>query len=156
MLNNVTLVGRAGKSPEVRHFESGKIKGTVNMAVNRISKDKETDWFPIEAWGKQAEIMGEFVKKGHKFGVVGELRNEEWEDEDGKHRKTIVVAQRIILMQEKNESAAPAASSVNRGQGAERATANPFDAPRQQNAPSRMSQSDNLDMIFADDLEIPF
>lgn len=152
MLNNVTLVGRAGAGPEIRHFESGKVKGTVNIAVTRATKEKEADWFPIEAWGKQAEILGEFVKKGHKFGVVGELKNEEWKDQNSgeKRRKTIISAQRIILMQEKEKDGTPPAeSAVNSSAGrAERASANPFDAPRQ--------PIEDLDSIFAADDDIPF
>ena len=52
-VNSVTLVGRAGRDPEVRYFESGSMVANLTMAVNRRSRDDEPDWFNLEIWGKQ-------------------------------------------------------------------------------------------------------
>ena len=51
-VNSVTLVGRAGRDPEVRYFESGSMVANLTMAVNRRSRDDEPDWFNLEIWGK--------------------------------------------------------------------------------------------------------
>ena len=56
-VNSVTLVGRAGRDPEVRYFESGSMVANLTMAVNRRSRDDEPDWFNLEIWGKQAQVL---------------------------------------------------------------------------------------------------
>ena len=63
-VNSVTLVGRAGRDPEVRYFESGSMVANLTMAVNRRSRDDEPDWFNLEIWGKQAQVAADYVKKG--------------------------------------------------------------------------------------------
>lgn len=80
-LNIVTLVGRAGRDPELKFFESGKVLCTFTLAVNRISKNTDQpDWFDIEIWGKDAEIAGNYVRKGSLIGIKGNLRFDHWQD----------------------------------------------------------------------------
>jgi single-strand DNA-binding protein len=62
-VNSVTLVGRAGRDPEVRYFESGSMVANLTIAVNRRSRDDEPDWFNLEIWGKQAQVAADYVKK---------------------------------------------------------------------------------------------
>ncbi len=65
MINSVVIVGRVGQDPEMKYFESGKVKTSISVAVDRRTRnDKKTDWFRIELWDKQAELTGEYVKKG--------------------------------------------------------------------------------------------
>ena len=61
-VNSVTLVGRAGRDPEMRYFESGSMVANLTMAVNRRSRDDEPDWFNLEIWGKQAQVAADYVK----------------------------------------------------------------------------------------------
>ena len=68
-VNSVTLVGRAGRDPEVRYFESGSMVANLTMAVNRRSRDDEPDWFNLEIWGKQAQVAADYVKKGSLIGI---------------------------------------------------------------------------------------
>jgi len=49
-VNSITLVGRAGRDPEVRYFESGSMVANLTLAVNRRSRDDEPDWFNLEIW----------------------------------------------------------------------------------------------------------
>ncbi len=80
-LNVIHLVGRAGKEPEVRFFESGAVRCTLTLAVNRpTSKTDEPDWFNLEIWGKTAEIASNYVHKGSLIGVKGSLKIETWTD----------------------------------------------------------------------------
>lgn len=76
-INSVILVGRAGRHPEIKYFESGKTMANFSLAVDRpkSSPDAEplTDWFRIELWGRQAEIAYEYVKKGSLVGIRGKL-----------------------------------------------------------------------------------
>lgn len=107
MVNTVVLVGRAGRDPEMRYFESGKVKTTFSLAVNRPSKEKETDWFDIEIWGKQAEIAGEYVRKGSLIGVEGRLEFSKWVDDSGKkNSRPYVLANSIRLLGSKRDSLA--------------------------------------------------
>lgn len=103
MLNNVSLVGRAGKDPEIKNFQSGSKVATLNMAVTRPTKEKETDWFTVKIWGNQAEIASKYIKKGHVFGVTGSLRTEEWEKDGTKHSKVVVVANQVTLLNPKKD-----------------------------------------------------
>jgi len=105
MVNSVILVGRAGRDPEMRYFESGRVKTTFSLAVNRPTKEKETDWFDIEIWGRQAEIAGEYVRKGSLIGVEGRLDFNRWTDDGGnKNVKPIVNAQNLRLLGSKRDS----------------------------------------------------
>ena len=66
-MNSTVVVGRAGQDAEIKYFESGKIRTTFSLAVNRWdskTKSEVTDWFNIDVWDKQAEFAGEDIKKG--------------------------------------------------------------------------------------------
>ena len=109
MVNSVILVGRAGRDPEMRYFESGRVKTTFSVAVNRPTKEKETDWFDIEIWGRQAEIAGEYVRKGSLIGVEGRLDFSRWTDDQGnKNVRPYVHATGLRLLGSANPTAAAA------------------------------------------------
>ena len=79
-VNSVTLVGRAGRDPEVRYFESGSVVANLTLAVNRRSRDDEPDWFNLEIWGKQAQVAADYVKKGSLLGIIGSFKLDRWTD----------------------------------------------------------------------------
>ncbi len=98
-INTVTLIGRAGNDPEIRYFESGKVKVSVSVAVRPPYKSEQPLWFDIEAWGKTAEIIYEYVQKGSTFAVQGEFMFERWTDQRGNSRtKGLVKAENIELL----------------------------------------------------------
>lgn len=105
-INHIILVGRSGKDPEMRYFESGKVVTTFTLAVNRPMKDAQTDWFDIEIWGKQAEIAGEYVKKGSLIGVEGKIRWDSWNSKDTGELniKPLVIADSIRLLGSKKDN----------------------------------------------------
>ena len=77
----MTLVGRAGRDPEVKYFESGNVVCNFTLAVNRRTrKSDEPDWFNLEMWGKTAEVAANYVRKGSLIGVKGSLKFEHWQD----------------------------------------------------------------------------
>ncbi len=91
-LNSVTLVGRAGRDPDVRYFESGTVVANLTLAVNRRSKEDEPDWFNLEIWGKQAQVAADYVKKGSLIGITGSFKIDSWNDRNtGETRKKPVV-----------------------------------------------------------------
>lgn len=97
-INNVSLVGRVGKDPEIKYFESGKCLANFSIAVNR-TKDI-TDWFDLVAWDKTAETVGKYVTKGKQVAVTATLYHDVWEDKgDGKPRsKPIFRVERLTLL----------------------------------------------------------
>ena len=105
-INSVTLVGRAGRDPEVRYFESGTVVANLTMAVNRRNREDEPDWFNLEIWGKQAQVAADYVKKGSLIGVTGSFKLDSWKDRNtGKDRnKPVVRVDRLELLGSKRDS----------------------------------------------------
>lgn len=112
-LNLVTLVGRVGRDPDVKYFESGSMVCTFTMAVNRASsRSDEPDWFNLEIWGKTAQIAADYVRKGSLIGVTGSLKFEHWTDRGtgAARSKPVIRVDRLDLLGSRrdNEMAAGA------------------------------------------------
>ena len=105
-INTINLVGRAGREPDVRYFESGSIVANFTLAVNRRSRDEEPDWFNLEIWGKQAQIAADYVKKGSLIGITGSFKIDSWKDKNtGEDRyKPVVRVDRLNLLGSRKES----------------------------------------------------
>ncbi len=93
MLNKVMLIGNLGGDPEVRFTPQGTPVCTFSLATNeRYKKNGETEtrteWHRIVAFGRLAEICGEFLRKGKLIYIEGNLRTREWEDSKGVKRST--------------------------------------------------------------------
>jgi len=106
-LNQVVLVGRVGKDPEIKYFESGTSMAMFSLAINRPTKEKKTDWFDIKIWGRQAEIAGEYVRKGSLIGVEGNLDFDSWNDKTtGELQvKPVILGSNLRLLGGRNDSA---------------------------------------------------
>lgn len=106
-VNQVTVVGRVGQDPELRYFESGNSLATFSVAVNRPTKNKETDWFDIKLWGRQAEIAGEYVRKGSLVGIIGQLDFDSWNDKvtGAPVTKPVIAATDLRLLGSKSDNA---------------------------------------------------
>ena len=105
-INSVTLVGRAGRDPEVIYFESGTVVANLTMAVNRRNRNDEPDWFNLEIWGKQAQVAADYVKKGSLIGITGSFKLDSWKDRNtGEDRnKPVVRVDRLELLGSKRDS----------------------------------------------------
>jgi len=107
-MNSTVIVGRAGQDAEIKYFESGKIRTTFSLAVNRWdnkSKSEVTDWFNIDVWDKQAEFAGEYVKKGRLVAVDGRIQTNKWKDSSGEEKERfLVVANNVRLLGSKRDS----------------------------------------------------
>jgi single-strand DNA-binding protein len=104
-INVVNLVGRVGRDPEVRYFESGSMVANLSIAVNRISRD-EADWFNLEIWGKQAQVAADYVRKGSLLGITGSFKLETWTDRNtGEGRsKPVIRVDRLDLLGSKRDA----------------------------------------------------
>ncbi len=105
-INSVTLVGRAGRDPEVKYFESGTVVANLTMAVNRRNRNDEPDWFNLEIWGKQAQVAADYVRKGSLIGITGSFKLDSWKDRNtGEDRsKPVVRVDRLELLGSKRDS----------------------------------------------------
>lgn len=102
MLNNSSLVGRLTRDPEVKNLTSGKIVAKFTLAVQR--NKEEADFIPCEAWGKTAESIRDYVKKGSMIGVEGRIQVDQYQNDEGENRTmTKVVANRIHFIDLKKD-----------------------------------------------------
>jgi single-strand DNA-binding protein len=110
-LNLVTLVGRAGRDPEVKYFESGKVVCNFTLAVRRrSSKTDEPDWFDLELWDKNAEVAANYVRKGKLISVRGTLKFDHWQDRNTgvqRSKPVIRVDELELLGSKRDEEGAP-------------------------------------------------
>jgi len=104
--NLVILTGRLTKEPELKFGASGTAYCKFTLAVNRMKKDDPADFIFCSAFGKTAELIAEYVKKGHQLGVQGRLQQDTYEKKDGeKISKTGVTVDKIeFLESNKTES----------------------------------------------------
>jgi len=103
-VNKVIIVGNVGRDPEVRYTQSGKAVASFSVATSERFQDKEgqpqerTEWHRVVAWGRLAEICGEYLRKGKQIYVEGRLQTRDWEDKDGHKRYTTEVIANVMQM----------------------------------------------------------
>lgn len=97
-VNKVILVGNLGQDPEVRYMPSGEAACNFSVATSESWKDKQsgqeqerTEWHKVSMFGKIAEIAGEYLRKGSKVYLEGQLRTRKWQGQDGQDRYTTEV-----------------------------------------------------------------
>lgn len=107
MINNVTLVGRLTKEPELRFTPGGKGVATFTIAVNRPFKnqqgEQEADFISIVVWGRSAENSANFLKKGSLAGVTGRIQTRSYDTDNGKRYVTEVVAEQVAFLEPKGQ-----------------------------------------------------
>ena len=109
-LNRVTIMGHLGQDPEVKYTQSGNAVANFSVAAAEKWKDKSgepqehTEWFRVSAWGKLAEICGQYLTKGAAVYIEGKLRTRKWQDKDGQDRYTTeVIASSMQMLGGKGE-----------------------------------------------------
>jgi single-strand DNA-binding protein len=117
MFHKVILVGNLGRDPEMRYTPGGQAVCTLSVATNRTwtrdgEQQKETTWFRVTVWGKQAESVNQFLKKGRQVLVEGRLNPDEngnprvWSGNDGQPRASFeVTAQTVRFLGGRGEAA---------------------------------------------------
>ena len=112
-LNNVQLVGRLTRDPELRFTTSGAPVCRFDLAVNRRYKDKSGEWkddtsfVPVVVWREAGQRCGEKLKKGSPVYVEGRLKSKNWETKDGQKRSGHEVDAMRVQFLEKAEAGAP-------------------------------------------------
>lgn len=92
-VNKVILIGHLGQDPEIRYAQSGDAIANISVATTESWKDKssgekkeQTEWHRVSAFGRLAEIIGEYLKKGSQVYIEGSLRTRKYTDKDGIER----------------------------------------------------------------------
>lgn len=114
-VNKVILIGRLGKDPDVRTFETGAKKASFTMATSEFRKDKEgnrielTEWHNIVCWRNLAENAEKYLNKGKMIYLEGKLHTRNWEDNGVKHFITEIEASTFTILSPKGENEGDAA-----------------------------------------------
>ena len=110
MLNKVFLIGNLGNDPEFQTLESGKSVAKFSIATSEVWKDKdgnkkeETQWHNCTVWGKQAEIINMYSKKGSRLYLEGEITYRSYEKDGEKKYYTEIVINEFKFLSNKTES----------------------------------------------------
>ena len=108
-MNNVVLVGRLTKDPELKYLTSGTAVATFTLAINRDYKNKDgstpVDFVPVEIMGKPAEFVANYITKGRLVGVQGSIRVDRYDTPDGEKRTFTKVSGRSIQALESKSKA---------------------------------------------------
>jgi len=109
-VNKVILIGNLGKDPETRYLPSGDAVANFSIATTEVFKDKSgakqehTEWHRISFFGRQAEIAGEYLKKGSPVYIEGRIKTRKWQDKEGVEKySTEIVGERMQLLGGKPE-----------------------------------------------------
>ncbi len=104
-LNRVFIIGNLTMDPELRFTPSGTAVANLRVAVNHRYQGTSGDWveeasfFTVVAWGRQAEVANEYLRKGRPVLIEGRLRSRSWETSDGQKRSTVeIVASRVQFL----------------------------------------------------------
>ena len=129
MYQQITLIGNLGRDPEMRYTPSGLPVTDFSVAVSKSitgqdgQRQEKTVWFRVTAWRKQAELVSQYLTKGSKVLVVGEIEEPyAYVDKEGKPRASLqVTATNIRFLSAKGESAmaVPAGNGAHTGEAPE-------------------------------------
>ncbi len=104
IINTIVLTGRLTKDPELKSGQSGKVYARFTLAVDRPMQKGEADFINCVAFGKTAELIGEYLRKGRKVGVIGRLQMSKYEVNGEKRTSYDVVVDTIEFLESINNS----------------------------------------------------
>tara|TARA_B100000029_G_scaffold443174_1_gene462063 strand:+ start:108 stop:548 length:441 start_codon:yes stop_codon:yes gene_type:complete len=110
-INKVILVGNLGQDPEIKYTAGGAAVTTLSIATSDSWKDKDsgmdqerTEWHRVVLWRRLAEIAGEYLKKGSKIYIEGQLQTRKWEQEGQTRYTTEIIARDMQFLDSKGSS----------------------------------------------------
>lgn len=110
-INKVILVGNLGNDPETRYLPDGNAVTNISIATSESWKDKNTgqqnertEWHRVVFFRRLAEIAGEYLKKGSKVYIEGQLRTRQYEKEGQKHYSTEIVANEMQMLDSRGDN----------------------------------------------------
>lgn len=119
-VNKVILVGNLGADPEIRYTPGGMAVVNFRLATSETrankdgNKETKTEWHRVVAFGKLAEICGEYLSKGKQVYIEGKIQTRSWDDKDGNKKYTTeILANTMQMLGGKGESSSHGASDVS-------------------------------------------
>lgn len=109
-LNKCMFIGRLGNDPEVRAMPNGNPVASLSIACGDDYKDKngqkveQTEWVRVVAFGRLAEVMAEYLRKGSKIYIEGKMRTRSWDKDGQKHYATEIVASEMLMLDSKGDA----------------------------------------------------
>jgi len=114
-INKVIIVGNLGQDPEIKYTAGGAAVTTLSIATSDSWKDKDsgmeqerTEWHRVVLWRRLAEIAGEYLKKGSKVYIEGQLQTRKWEQEGQTRYTTEIIARDMQFLDSRGSSNNPA------------------------------------------------
>ena len=111
-VNKVIIVGRLGNDPEIRTMPNGEAVANISVATSESWTDKNTgerrevtEWHRIVFYRRQAEVVGEYLRKGSQIYVEGRLKTRKWQDQTGQDRYTTEIQGDVMQMLDSRNSA---------------------------------------------------
>ncbi|WP_295457541.1 single-stranded DNA-binding protein [uncultured Thiodictyon sp.] len=160
-INKVILIGNLGADPEVRYMQSGDAVANVRIATSESWRDKNTgetqertEWHNVVFFGKVAEIVKQYVHKGSKIYVEGQLRTRKWQDKENNDRYTTEVVVSVGGVMQMLDSRPGGGSSVPYDDAPRAPAQAPTGGARQSAPPPSAPADQGGGMPFDDD--IPF
>jgi len=151
-LNRATLIGNLGADPEVRTVGAGNRVANFSLATSRSWKDADgtpherTDWHKVVVWGARVDVVEQYLRKGERVYVEGEIQNRSYEDGEGTTRYvTEINARELLLLGGRDHAAGEAPEPAEE----------PVKAPAKQPARSRRTPAVAARAALADD-DLPF
>lgn len=108
-LNKAMIIGNLGAEPDTRYMPSGDAVTNLSIATSEKWKDKQTgepkertEWHRVALFGRTAEVAAEYLHKGSKVYIEGQLQTRKWQDKDGHDRYTTEIkGQRLVMLDSK-------------------------------------------------------
>jgi single-strand DNA-binding protein len=162
-VNKVIVLGNLGKDPEVRYTPNGNAVCNLRIATTRNWKDKstgdkveETEWHSVVLYDRQAEIAGEYLRKGRSVYIEGRLKTRKWQDKEGADRYTTeIVADSMQLLGGRDDSGGGGGGGGGDTERGERGERSERPAPAARPAPTKPAAKTSTSFDNMDD-DIPF
>ena len=149
-LNRATVLGNLTRDPELRQTPNGQSVCSFGVATNRAwngpdgKRQEQTEFHNVVAWGKLAEICGQYLTKGKKVYVEGRLQTRDWEGQDAvKRYRTEIVAENLIMLDRAGAGAGAGAAGGNAQNAFSTQPEENFTPPAPQDTPS-MNPDDEI------------
>lgn len=168
-INKAIIIGTLGRDPEMRYLPNGNAVCSIGLATDEGYKDKNTgqqveatEWHRVEAFGRLAEIIGEYLKKGSKCYIEGKLKTDEYEKDGIKRYSTKIIANEMTMLDSKQggQQAVPQQQAAPQQgyQQAPQQPAQPAYGQAPQQAPNQYAQAQQQPQnnIPQQDNNIPF
>ena len=159
MINKVILIGNLGQDPDLRSTASGATVANLRIATTERRKDRDgnwsdhTEWHSVVSFGRTAENVGKYCRKGKQVYIEGRLQTRKWQDRDGRDRySTEVVADNIRFLSGGGQGASQGGGYGGGGGGYQQQQRPQGGWNQQASAPPASPEP----MPYSDDEEIPF